>query len=65
LERAEIQLQDQRLTIVVDNAAANHQYIQRLWLNEKLLDRRWIQHAEIAKGGTLRFEMGSEQAKGG
>jgi predicted alpha-1,2-mannosidase len=64
-ERAEIQLQDQRLTILVDNAAANHPYIQRLWLNEKLLDRRWIQHAEIAKGGTLRFEMGSEPAKGG
>jgi predicted alpha-1,2-mannosidase len=64
-ERAEIQLQDQRLTILVDNAAANHPYIQRVWLNEKLLDRRWIQHAEIANGGTLRFEMGSEPAKGG
>ena len=57
-ERAEIQLQDQRLTILADNAAPNHPYIQKVWLNDKLLDRYWIQHAEIAGGGTLRFEMG-------
>jgi predicted alpha-1,2-mannosidase len=63
-ERAEIQLQGQRLTILAENAATNHPYIQRVWLNEKLLDRRWIQHAEITNGGTLRFEMGPEPAKG-
>ena len=63
-ERAEIQLQDQRLTILADNAAPNHPYIQKVWLNDKLLDRYWIQHAAIAGGGTLRFEMGSEPATG-
>ena len=63
-KRAEIQLQDKRLTILADNAAPNHPYIQKVWLNDKLLDRYWIQHAEIAGGGTLRFEMGSEPASG-
>jgi putative alpha-1,2-mannosidase len=56
-------LQDHRLAIVADNAAPNHPYIQKVWLNDKLLDRYWIQHAEIARGGTLRFEMGAERAK--
>jgi putative alpha-1,2-mannosidase len=63
-ERAEIQLQDQRLTILADDAAPNHPYIQKVWLNDKLLDRYWIQHAEIAGGGTLRFKMGAEPATG-
>ncbi len=59
-ERAEIQLQDQKLTIVAANAATNHPYIQKAWLNEKPLDRFWIHHTEIARGGTLRFEMGAQ-----
>jgi predicted alpha-1,2-mannosidase len=63
-ERAEIQLQNRRLTIIADNAAPNHPYIQKVWLNDKLLDRYWIQHAAIAQGGTLRFEMGSKPATG-
>jgi predicted alpha-1,2-mannosidase len=63
-DRAEIQLRDRKLTIVADNATANHPYIKRVWLNEKLLDRYWIQHAAIAGGGTLRFEMGPEPVTG-
>jgi predicted alpha-1,2-mannosidase len=62
-KRAEIQLQDKKLTILADNAALNHLYIQKVWLNDKLLDRYWIQHAEIAQGGTLRLEMGPEPLK--
>jgi predicted alpha-1,2-mannosidase len=62
-KHAEIQLGDKKLTIVADHAAANHPYIQKVWLNEKLLDRHSIQHHEIAQGGTLRFEMGPEPAK--
>ena len=61
-ERPEIQLQD-RLTIVADNAAQTIR-IFKVWLNDKLLDRYSIQHAEIAGGGTLRFEMGTEPATG-
>ena len=63
-ERAEIQLQGHRLTILADNAAPNHPYIQRVWLNDKPLDRHWVEHAAIAGGGTLRFEMGAGAATG-
>ncbi len=62
-DRAEVQLQDRRLLILADNAAPNHPYIQRAWLNDKPLNRYWIQHAAIAGGGTLRFEMGAEPPK--
>jgi predicted alpha-1,2-mannosidase len=63
-ERAEIQMQDKRLTILAGNVAPDHPYIQRVWLNDKLLDRHWIQHKEIAEGGTLRFEMGPGPVSG-
>jgi predicted alpha-1,2-mannosidase len=63
-ERAEIQLQGHRLTILADNAAPDHPYIQRVWLNDKPLERHWVEHAAIAGGGTLRFEMGAEAATG-
>lgn len=59
-KRAELRLGDKKLVIVAENAATNHPYIQKVWLNEKLLDRNTIQHAEIAQGGSLRFEMGPE-----
>jgi predicted alpha-1,2-mannosidase len=61
-ERAEVELQGQRLTILANNIAPNHPYVQKVWLNDKLLDRHWIQHAEIAGGATLRFEMGAQAA---
>ncbi len=61
-ERAEVQLHDQKLTIVAANAATNHPYIQKVWLNDKPLERLWIPHAAIAGGGTLRFEMGAKPA---
>ncbi len=61
-DRAEIQIEDHRLTIVAENAATNHPYIQEVRLNDKLLDRSSIRHAEIAQGGTLGFKMGPEPA---
>ncbi len=63
-ERAEIQLGDKRLTIRADNAAPHHPYIQKVWLNDKLLDQHSLIHAAIAGGGTLQFEMGAEPASG-
>ena len=63
-ERAEIALEGGRLTILADNLAPNHPYIRRVWLNDRLLDRHWIGHAEIARGGTLRFEMDALAATG-
>jgi predicted alpha-1,2-mannosidase len=63
-ERAEIKLHDQKLLIIAANAAPTRPYIQKAWLNDKPLDRYWLSHAEIASGGTLRFEMGGEPAPG-
>ena len=57
-KRAEIQMQDKKLILIAEQAGPNHPYIQKMWLNDNLLDRHWIQHAEIAQGGTVRFEMG-------
>jgi predicted alpha-1,2-mannosidase len=57
-KRAEIQMGKHRLTIVAENAGPKNVYVQKVWLNDKLFDRRWLKHAEIANGGTLRFEMG-------
>jgi predicted alpha-1,2-mannosidase len=63
-DRAEIQMQDKRLTIIAENNSSKHPYVQNIWLNDVLLERTRIQHNEIAAGGTLRFEMGPEPANG-
>lgn len=62
-KRAEIQMQDKKLILLAEHAAPHHPYIQKMWLNDRLLDRHWIQHAEIAQGGTIRFEMGPKPPK--
>ena len=62
-DRAEIQLEGNRLVIVTDNAGPNSPYVRNVWLNENRLDRHWLRHDEIASGGTLRFEMSSEPEK--
>lgn len=40
-------------TIKVANYAPNHRYIQAASLNGKALNRNWLSHEEIVKGGTL------------
>ena len=62
-KRAEIRMGKQRLTIVAENAGPKNISVKKVWLNDQLLDRRWLKHAEIANGGTLRFEMGPGPAK--
>jgi len=57
-QKAEVKLGDRVLKIVADNYAVDHVYATKIWLNDKPLDRTWLRHAEIAEGGTLRFEMG-------
>ncbi len=59
-KRAEIMLGQQRLVVAADNFAPDHPYVQKVWLNDVLLDRTWLKHGEIAPGGLLRFEMGAE-----
>ena len=58
--KVEVRLKDRPLVIVAGNAATDHPYVQKVWLNDTLLDRKWIKHAEIENGGLLRFEMGVE-----
>ncbi len=52
-----IQLDNNLLTVVADNYSPENLYVNKVWLNGKLLDRFWFKHHEIASGGTLRFEM--------
>jgi putative alpha-1,2-mannosidase len=61
-EKAEVKLKDNRLVIVAENYAPSRQYVGKVWLNDTLLDRRWIRHSEIENGGVLRFAMDSEPA---
>jgi putative alpha-1,2-mannosidase len=56
-ERAEVKMQDRRLLVIAENHAPNHLRVEKAWLNEAPLDRTWIRHAEIARGGVLRFSM--------
>lgn len=59
-DRAELSIDGHKLTIIAENNSADHPYVQSIWLNDQPLDRHTIRHAEIAKGGTLRFLMGPE-----
>jgi predicted alpha-1,2-mannosidase len=62
-KRAVIQLgAGKQLTILADNASAENVYVQRVTLNGALLDRRYINHEEIAGGGVLKFDMGPTPA---
>jgi len=56
-KKAEIKIGDKTLTIEADNFAPRNKYVSNVWLNGKLLDHFRFKHAEIAQGGTLRFEM--------
>ncbi|MBW2700118.1 MAG: GH92 family glycosyl hydrolase [Deltaproteobacteria bacterium] len=47
-----------------DNSSVNL-YIQSAELNGQPLDRTWITHEEIAKGGTLHLQMGPEPSSWG
>lgn len=56
-KKAELKIGDKVLTIVADNYAPLNKYVRKIWLNDVLLDRYWLKHSEIARGGVLRFEM--------
>ena len=50
-------------SIVAKNNSKKNIYIQRAWLNNKEYNQCFIDHADIAKGGTLTLEMGPEPMK--
>ena len=50
-------------TILAKNLSKENYYIQSATLNGQTLNRSWISHDEITKGGILVFEMGPEPNK--
>ncbi len=63
--RADVRVAGGVLRIVADNASSQNIYVRNLWLNDSLLTRRWLKHAELVRGGELRFEMATRPpAKG-
>lgn len=62
VEKATIQLDPRfykggTFTVVAHNVSRQNGYIKSAKLNGRVLDRPWITHEEIVKGGTLEFEM--------
>jgi len=45
-------------SIITKNNSPKNMYIQSARLNGELINRSWIDHMEIMKGGILEFEMG-------
>lgn len=66
-EKNEINLDDfynnNTFTIIAHNNSGDNKYIQSATLNGNKLERPWIRHSEIIKGGTLEFQMGPEPNK--
>jgi len=52
-----VKIGENSLLIETTNFAPENPYVQNIWLNDTILHRNWIRHAEIANGGVLRFEM--------
>jgi predicted alpha-1,2-mannosidase len=61
-QKAEVKVGNGLLTIVSNNYSPGNIYVQKVWLNDLLLDRSWLTHAEISSGGILIFEMGVQPA---
>ncbi|MFO0917620.1 MAG: GH92 family glycosyl hydrolase [Planctomycetaceae bacterium] len=56
--RAEVKLGEHRLVIQADNNSAKNVAVRRILLHGQPLERHFLNHADIAQGGTLQFEMG-------
>ncbi len=54
---------DKTFVIEAENNSSFNKYIQSALLNGKPLNRPWISHEEIVKGGSLIFVMGAEPNK--
>lgn len=57
---AEAHIGDRVLTIKANNYASAHWRVDAVRLNGAPIDRTWIDHAEIAEGGVLEFDMRPE-----
>jgi predicted alpha-1,2-mannosidase len=61
--KAEVKLKSSPLAIVAENYAPNHHYVTQVRLNGMPLDRWWLRHSEIERGGELRFVMSADPPK--
>ena len=52
-----------KFVIEANNNSKENLYIQSATLNGRVLDKNFIKYDDIADGGTLRFEMGSQPNK--
>ena len=57
-DRAQVQLGARQLIVIAENQAPENCYVQSVLLNNELLDRTYLNHDEIANGGTLKFVLG-------
>ena len=65
VDRAVIDAGDGKVfTILVQKQSPENRYIQSAALNGRPLDKSWIRHEDILKGGTLVFRMGGKPNKG-
>ena len=62
-DKAEIKTAEGRFTIVTENNSRENIYIQSILLNGKPYEKGYIEHKDIAKGGTMKIRMGPEPAK--
>lgn len=62
-DKAEINTAEGRFTIVTENNSRENIYIQSILLNGKPYEKGYIEHKDIAKGGTMKIRMGPEPAK--
>jgi len=62
-DKAEVQLGPNKLTVIAENQAPKNCYVQSVSLNGTPLDRTYINHDEIACGGTLKFVLGPAPKK--
>jgi putative alpha-1,2-mannosidase len=63
-ERATLNFENGR-NLVIEAPGNNHEniYVQAVSLNGNNLDRNYIRHGELQKGGKLVFRMGPEPEK--
>ena len=59
-DRAEIAVPGGTFAIVAENNSAENKYIQRVWLDGRPYTKPYIDHADMMRGGELRFEMDCE-----
>ena len=66
VDRAVLRLPNgKRFTVVAEELDGAHPYVGRVTLNGGALDRVWIGHDEIMRGGELRFAMSAVPNKAG